>query len=158
MNKGLIVALALSLGANVFLGGFVAGRLAGPRMHGAPFGSGVIDTAPAEFAQMSAEARREFRRVFAEERRAIRDDWRAGAEIRREFVEALGADAFDRAAAEAAADKLAAFEGERRAKAGRVLVDVAAKLSPEDRKAFAAALAARQERRGRRGDGPPPES
>lgn len=146
MNRGVIIALTLSLAANVFLGGFVAGRMMGPRFHGPP--PALSDDLMAMGREaLPPEALRELRQAMLAERHAFREIRRESAAIRMAFIEALSAEEFDRATADAAAARIAAAEGERRARAAAMLVDVAAKLSPEDRKAFAQALRANHERR-----------
>jgi uncharacterized membrane protein len=160
VNRGVIIALALSLAANVFLGGFVAGRMVGPRFHGPP--PALSDDLMAISREaLPPQALKELRRTMLAQRDTFREIRRENAGIRLAFIEAISAEEFDRAKADAAAARIAAAEGERRARAAAMLVEVAAKLSPEDRKAFAQALRANHERARHRmllRREPPPES
>lgn len=177
MGRGIAVALALSLAANVFLGGFVAGRIAGrPHFGEPPPDLALRRGAPDDFADLPPAARDSLKRVFIAHRAEGADLRRKAGALHREFAAALGADVFDRAAAEAIVDRIAAVEVSGRAGMARLLVEAAEGLSAEDRKALARHLERRGDKRFERGerymrrvgprrggaqeappDGPPPE-
>lgn len=138
MGRGIVIALALSLAANVFLGGFVAGRMAGGPHHrdGAPAFSMRRD-GPDGFSDLTPAARDSLRRAFKARRAASREQFRAARELHEEFVDILGADVYDRAAAEALAAKFEAADNFGRAGMARLIVDAADGLSMEDRKSLA---------------------
>ena len=130
MGRGIVIALALSLAANVFLGGFVAGRMAGGPHHrdGAPAFSMRRD-GPDGFSDLTPAARDSLRRAFKARRAASREQFRAARELHEEFVDILSADVYDRAAAEAlaakfeAADNFAAASGASAPAALRAAID-----------------------------------
>lgn len=161
MGRGIVIALALSLAANVFLGGFVAGRLAGgPHDHDGPhvfmFRHGGLEA----FSDLTPAARESLKRAFIEHRAASRGGFRETRKLHEEFVKVLGADVYDRAAADALVAKFEAAENSGRAGMARVLVEAAEGLSAEDRKSLAKHIEKRGGHwKGHRGpgDGPPPE-
>ena len=166
MGRGIVIALALSLAANVFLGGFVAGRLAGgPNDHGGPhvFMFRHHD-GPEEFSDLTPAARESLKRAFIGQRAASREDFRETRKLHEEFVKVLGAEVYDRAAAEALVAKFEAAEISGQAGMARILVEAAEGLPAEDRKSLAKHIERRGGHwKGRRGpedgppDGPPPE-
>ncbi len=156
MGRGVAIALALSLAGNVFLGGFVAGRLAGgPGLHHGSPGFDMRRGIPEDFADLPPIAREALKRAFIEHRAEGRKMMREARSLHRDFTRVLGADTWDRAAAEAIIGKLEAAEIAGRTGMAKILVEVADDLSMEDRKALAAVIAKKgdgehRHRRGRR--------
>ncbi len=138
MGRGIAIALALSLAANVFMGGFVIGGIAGgPGFHAGPHGFDFRRGGKEHFADLPEPARVALKQAFIAHREDGREERRAAHEIHREFIEALGADVFDRAGAEAIVAKFETVETSERAGMAALLVEAAASLSAEDRKALA---------------------
>lgn len=134
MGRGIVIALALSLAANVFLGGFVAGKFAG---HGYPRAFGFAHGEGKRLSDLPPAARDALQRAYASHqiiKDQRRDEMRA---LHEEFVSVLTAETFDREAAEAAVEKIAAADRSRRAEMARLIVGVADGLSTEDRQALA---------------------
>jgi Spy/CpxP family protein refolding chaperone len=166
MNRGLIVLLALSLAANVFLGGFVAGRFFGGPHHRVLM-HGMHDRGPGMFRDtdvLSEEGQEAFRAVFKEKRDELRPSFRETRRLRDELGAALAADPWDRPRVENAFAALREIEGAHQAAFSQTLIDAFEKLSAADRKALVEAAHKRREdwreRRKRRrgghdGDGPP---
>lgn len=138
MGRGVIIALALSLAANVFLGGFLAGRIAGgPGFHHAHHGPEFRRHAMEEFADLPPAARESLKRAFIAHRREAGDMRKEALALHKEFVSVIGAETFDRPAAEAVIAKIEAVEQRGAAGMARLVVEAAAGLSPEDRRALA---------------------
>lgn len=172
MGRTIGVLLAVSLAANVFLGGFVAGRIAGPKLPGfdhARDGEGRDHARGRhDFDDLPPAVREKMKAAFKDKREEFAQTFREGRALRDEFVSTLTAETFDRAAAEAAAAKIEAFEEKRRRSMPRLVIDMMDGLSAEDRRALAALVERRmtedmagpgKRRRGRRGhsEPPPPE-
>ncbi len=161
VNRGLIIALGVSLAANVFLGGFLAGKIAGGgRDHGPPH----FERRHGDLDDVSPAARDALRRAFSEHRNDNAEVWREMRELHRELIDVITAETFDRAAAEAIAAKFEALDASFRSDMARIMIEAADGLSLEDRKALARHLEKRLKRGGSRGDkpegspaGPPPE-
>lgn len=142
MGRTIGILLALSLAANVFLGGFVMGRVAVPGFPGFGLERGEGGRGPHhdgrdEFRKLSPAAQERVKASFRKGRREMAAAFRDGAALREEFVSVLTAETFDRAAAEAVAAKIEAFEKERRPSTPRVIIDVMDGLSAEDRRIVA---------------------
>ncbi len=175
MGRTVTILLALSLAANVFLGGFVAGRIAGPNLpgfdrhdgarpsHGSRYGD-----RHAEFDALPPAVRDRLKTLFRENRASFASAFRDGRELHREFIGVLTAETFDRAAAEAVAAKIDAFERQRRPSMPRLVIEAVDGLSVDDRRAFAEIVERRMiedlKGRGRRhhkrsngADAPPPQ-
>jgi uncharacterized membrane protein len=142
MNKGLAIALFASLAANIFLGGFVVGRLAGgpghprfdhPRHHAGPMMEPNLDA-------LSSPGREAFHNVFEAERETLRERHRTLRERRTAFAAALTAEPFDRARAEAALNDLHAVTAEQQAAFAALMIDAVEELSDEDRKLLAKSI------------------
>ena len=169
MGRTIGVVLALSLAANVFLGGFVAGRIAGPSLPGFErrgAGEGPHHGGRHNLDDLSPAAREKLKDLFRKNREEFAATFREGRALRDEFIAVLTAETFDRAAAEAAAAKIEAFEGTRRAAMPRLVVEAMDGLPAEDRRALAALVERRmmdemkgfgKRRRGGRGEAPPPD-
>jgi uncharacterized membrane protein len=131
--------LALSLGVNVFLGGFVAGRLLNNPQGMAPPESFRMR----EFGGPAADdpvIRDAFRKAFHQRKREFRDHFRESKALRKQFAETLGADDWNRAAAEAAAQRINEHERGRETAMLAVMVDVFDGLPGEKRKLLAAQM------------------
>lgn len=171
MNRGLTILLAISVAANVFLGGFVAGRLLG----GPPQGKHVHSSFDGgrsfnwkmgrEIEELSPEAREAFRNVFAESRERLIENHRETKRLRKALSEALAADPWSRTQVEAAHAELRAAESAQQAALAELLIDAFEGLSAEDRKALTSAMDKRDMRKMRMRmhdkreggrDGPPP--
>lgn len=138
MGRGVSIALALSLAANVFLGGFVAGKLAGghgghDHMRPFSFRHGPSDG----FNDLTPAARESLKRAFTARRAEGGDYFREARALHEEFVRVLSADVFDRAAADAIVAKFDAAERTGRNGMAKLIVDAAEGLSAEDRKSLA---------------------
>ncbi len=153
MGRGVIIALGLSLAANVFMGGMIAGKIAGgPHHRGGAQGFGFHHRGAEDFADLPPAAREALKKAFAERRDAGAERRRAGRALHEELIAVLRADEFDRAAADEIVAKIETVEIAGRADLARLLVETAGALSPADRKALADHL----DRRAKRRRGPPP--
>jgi len=178
MRAALFALLALSIAANVFLGGFVAGRVfGGPAHHrppmGAPLGpqgmgpQGMGPQRPPLIVaaeSLSPEGRKIFRDTFEAQGERLRKDFETSRDLRRAFADAIAAEPFDRAKAEAALVALQASESESHRAAASLVIDAAEKMSPADRavlvdayRSYRKAHKRRGGRDGRPGPGGPPD-
>jgi len=161
VGRGIVVALAASLAANVFLGGFVAGRLFGGEAGAASrHGHSSRHGGREDFADLPPAARDSLKRAYLAHRAEGRGAYEEMKALHDDFVRVLSADEFDRAAALAIAEKADALERSGRASLIQLVVSAADGLSVEDRKALARHIEARgarwKDRRHHR-DGPPGE-
>ncbi len=160
MGRGVTIALAASLAANVFFGGFVAGRLTtgdtierdfgGP---GAPrrAGGGPPSRALGQALSLSDNARAAVREAIRPDMGEIRRDRRRSLELRRAVRDALSAEPFDREEARAALQEMMEFHSSREERRTDLLLTVFESLPPDERKEIVAAFSDRQtRRRGRR--------
>ena len=165
MGRGLMIALAASLAANVFLGGFAVGRLVGadpeppheradgppPRAHG-PRGGGDLLV---EAASLSPEMRSALKTAARDRRGDFLRSRQENRRLRDQLAKALAADPFDRAEAEAALIALFEFNQAQQSARTGLLLDVFAELPAEERRALMRRIeeagAARRER-ARRGE------
>lgn len=150
MNRTLTVLLIVSLAANVFLGGFVAGRMIG----GPPHRNFVhsIDASPGfkwrmgeNLSALSPEARDAFRKAFGDSRERLVKNFRETRRLRQALSDALAADPWSRAEVEAALADLRAADNAQQAALAELMVDAFEGLSAADRKALVEAM----EKRGR---------
>ncbi|MEZ5895010.1 MAG: periplasmic heavy metal sensor [Parvularculaceae bacterium] len=164
MGRGLIIGLSLSLAANVFMGGFIAGRLAHDPSALAPPGAFHVREFGGPAAQ-DPQVRDAFRKAFGDHRKEFRAHYHEVKKLRKEFTAVLGADEWDRAKAETLARQIEAHERSREKSMLLILVDVFDGLPAEKRKALAAEMkrkadTRRRSRHGRRSgdrsDQPPP--
>ena len=169
MNRGLAIALFASLAINIFLGGFVVGRLAGGPPHsgfGHPRHEAGLMMFP-DLDVLSPAGRETFREVFAARHEALRERHRELSRRRAAFTAALAADPWNRAKAEAALAELKAATDEQETAFAALIIDAFERLSTEDRKALVEAGARGghwRHRKGRShghgsglGDFPPPD-
>lgn len=161
MNKGLAIALFASLAVNIFLGGFLAGRLIGaperPVFDRSPHGAGVMMFHDLE--ALSPQGREAFRAVFAARRGALRERHREVVARRADFFAALAAEPWDRERTEKALARLKAATDQQETAFTDLLIDAFENLSAADRKALveAGARGGRWSRRHRaRRPSPPP--
>jgi len=159
VNKGLVIALGLSLAANVFFGGFLVGRLVGVGHHGGP--RLFERAAHGHFGDLTPAAREALRREFEERRESGADARREMRKAHQELTAALKAETFDRAAADRIADRLEAADRSFRSGMARLVIEAADGLAREDREALARHLDRRMRRdrapKAPRGEAPPPE-
>lgn len=88
------------------------------------------------FVDALPEARREDARRRAQaERRALRGEFRAAGQARRQAFEALNAEPFDPQAAAEALDQARAARGAIEARIEAMIMDIAADLTPDERRA-----------------------
>lgn len=162
MGRGIIVALALSLAANVFLGGFVAGRfVGGENDRGGDRLSAFRHGDAHEFSDLPPAARESLKRAFIAHRAEGREAYREMKALHREFIDVLSADEFDRAAADAIAAKADAMDRSGRSSLIKLIAEAAEGLSVEDRKALARHIEKRRphhKRRHGRSAPPPPDA
>jgi uncharacterized membrane protein len=140
MGRGLTVLLILSLAANVFLGGFVAGRFVGgpphhPHLMPMP-GDLSARGAFRDLEALTPEERDAFRAVFKQKRGEFRKTMHDVFTLRTAFGEALAADPWDRARVEKALADLTAAEGARQTAVSMLLIDAFETLPAEKRKAL----------------------
>jgi uncharacterized membrane protein len=138
----LLIALVASIGLNLFLGSWVAGRLlAGPPMfrhaatgeRGGPARS-VIDRMA---ASISAEHRATFEAVMARHREPIADAASRAREARDNAREAVASEPFDRAALDKAFETLRMRNDALQSATQSAMAEAAAALPPEARKQLA---------------------
>lgn len=138
--RTLLVALGISLLANMFMGGFIAARLSGPAL---------LDGRTPARPRARVERRERPLRVLVERHRdEFRGSRRAVMKARREVANALVTEPFDRATLAAALDQLQAATSEAQAVFHRSLLDEVEKLPLAERQRLSEA------RRLWHGDGP----
>lgn len=149
MKTGLAIALMVSLAANVFLGGFVIGRVISGPPAPPPHAE---QRAPEGFMlfkgldDVSAESREAFRGVFKARRDALRESHHEARRLRAIFFEALGADPWDRARIDEALAELRAAERAQQVAFAETLVDAYETLSAAERRTLAEAAMRRAEK------------
>lgn len=139
MRTGLTIALLISLGANMLLGGFIAGRLVG-----GPGPGGIAREAPPragpiffrDLDALTPEQRETFRAAFRAHSDEIRAGFRDSRRLRQTLGEALAADPWDRARVEKALADLQAVEGAHEAAVAKAVIDAFETLPAEQRKAL----------------------
>jgi uncharacterized membrane protein len=146
-GKWLALALVVSLGANMFMGGLLAGRFAGRPAEGAPTVGNEPPTPPgqqvlAQAIRLMAEALPEadrpgFQQAFFDRRREIMRANVATREARLSLRDAIMADPFDRARVEQAFATLRARNEDVQRVLHTIAIDAIAHLSTESRQALA---------------------
>ena len=148
MGRGIAALLIVSLAVNVFLGGFVVGRIvaegsstelseasvSGPP--GPPRDRGFGDPMLRNMSVLSPEAQASFRSAFRGNRRELMGRRRMRGELRRNLADIIAADEWNREKAEAAFLALNEAESEHKAVQFKLLLDALSSLSAEDRKAL----------------------
>lgn len=148
MNRGLMILLLCSLAANVFLAGFVGGRVLGESPHAkgerrAPPPGGMIMIR--DFGALPPDARESFRVVFRDRKPELRQSYHELRRRREAFAEALAADVWDRARVETALNDLRAVEGAHQTTLAHLIIDAFEGLSADERKAVIEAQAKRRD-------------
>lgn len=147
MNRVLAAALALSVAANVFLGGFLAGRYFGagakPEFAGVARGAGPLGY---DLHVLGPDEKTAFQDRFRANRAELRAQMHEVRNARRAFSEALAAEQWDRRRVEAALAALHAAEGSQRGAFGALVIDAFEALSAEDRRALVRAQMERRHR------------
>lgn len=152
MTRTRILALALfaSVALNLFIGGLLVGRHGpfgwhpGPPPHGDPHGGPRAGKDRIERMEawlmddLSEDARPVVRRLIAEHRAAIEGERAEHHEARERVRATLAAEPFDPDAYRAALDAVSAAHASRRDGMHAFMIELAAELSAEDRKALAA--------------------
>ncbi|MEO1015305.1 MAG: periplasmic heavy metal sensor [Pseudomonadota bacterium] len=145
MGRAVTIALAASLAANVFLGGYVTGRLTsgstdkghivGPPNMGAPGPGRPPSRMLGEALFLSDSARAAIREAAGPRWEGFRRSREQSLALRREVRDALSAENFDREAAQTALEALWAFHASREQERTDFLLSVFETLPPEERKA-----------------------
>lgn len=165
--RALKIALAVSVGLNVFVLGAVAGgliiggkMLAERRPEGRPPVTALVGS-------LDEPTRERVEDQLRQSALAARGDFETAREARREAVRLAGQETFDRSAVQAALDRSHTAEAAGRRRLEGTVLDVMGDMQAEDRRVFAPALSRRgherggRDRRERRRSGPreaPPAS
>lgn len=152
MGRVGIIALAASLAVNVFLGGFVAGRMLGPSDQRSGAERFTQQALTGEYAETSPATRAAFRKAYADRREEMRLGRAEARAARLAFLEAAGSDQWDRAAVEAALENVKTIERKRETARSALLLDALESMQADERKAWVARSVARM-KNGRSGDG-----
>ena len=165
MGRGLTVALAISIAANIFLVGLFAGKAAfGPSPQAQQYGEagppdGFRRGGPGEmrgpgFGMLSAsspEVRAAFREALFDRRDVFRGRREEAKAAREALVAAFASDPFDEAAVRAAFAEVHRLEDVRRELSIEIMVEVLKDIPAEERARMIAEGRERfEERRGRR--------
>lgn len=151
---GLIAALTLSLAANLVIAGIVAARhFDNPPP---PFSFESPSSAEGLFGEISPEGRAAVRATMRDARRDLKDTYKAMRTLRAEIKTLLYADTLDRAALEAALDKLTALSASVQSRVQHSFVEAVSRMSAEDRRRFTPAPRPERPRRHDAGGPPPP--
>lgn len=155
---GLIAALTLSLAANLVIAGIVVARhFDNPPP---PFSFESPSSAEGLFGEISPEGRAAVRATMRDARRDLKDTYKAMRTLRAEIKTLLYADTLDRAALEAALDKLTALSASVQSRVQHSFVEAVSHMSAEDRRRFTPAPRPDRPRRHDAGgpprDGAPP--
>lgn len=151
-----IVGLAIVATVSLALNLIVAGIIIAHRMDGPP---PLLDLAGPAFpdqiiGELSPEGRTAMQDSWREGRRALRDDFKALREMKREIKMLLDAEVLDRPALEAALDRVSTLTSRIQAGAQKSFLEGVSKLSADDRRRLRPARADRPDRPPR--DAPPP--
>lgn len=143
-QKLLAAALAVSVALNLFAGGlFLSRHLFGPHHHGGWAAKReAVEVLPAgERDRVDA--------IWDRGREAVREELRGMREARQRYRDALTAETFDPAAAQAALDELYRHKEETRASMESKIEEIAGSLPADARRAYFGAFFAEEERRDR---------
>lgn len=155
---GLIAALTLSLAANLVVAGIVVSR----RFDNPPPPFSFESPTGAEglFGEISPEGRAAVRATMRDARRDLKDTYKEMRVLRAEIKTLLYADTLDRAALEAALDKLTALSASVQSRVQHSFVEAVSRMSAADRRRFTPPARPERPRRHEAGgppqDGPPP--
>jgi uncharacterized membrane protein len=143
-QKLLAAALAVSVALNLFAGGvFLSRHLFGPPHHG----GWAAKRAAVEV--LPDPERERIDAIWERGREAVREELRGMREARQQYRDALTAEVFDPAAAQAALDKLYAHKEQTRASLEAKIEEIAASLPPDQRRAYFGAFFAEEAQRDR---------
>jgi uncharacterized membrane protein len=137
-SRWIWIALVASLAINLLVLGAVGGSMwvfrHGEHGHGGPaMGSNHIK----RFIRSLPKARQaDVRRVLGDARRGARPQWREVRQARRAALKELEREPFDRGAYASALTQVHVTERRARAGINKAFVDLAAALTPEERRAF----------------------
>lgn len=137
MNKHLKTLLVISILANLFLAGVLAGGALRP--HGPPFGHRPPPLAK-EMEELPAPAREKLRTALEEIQGAYRDLKKDIRASRQETLRILEAEPFDEAAYRAAMQRLTDLRQQKSAQMAEMVLNVARELPADQRKLLAQAL------------------
>ncbi|MEX0759350.1 MAG: periplasmic heavy metal sensor [Tistlia sp.] len=143
-SKLLAAALAVSVALNLFAGGaFLSSHLFAPSHHGGW-------AAKREAVQVLPDPERErIDAIWERGRDAVREELRGMRDARRRYREALTAESFDPAKAQAAFEQLYAHKEQLRVSMEAKILEIAAGLPPEQRRAYFEAFFAEERQRDR---------
>lgn len=151
-DRGLKIALGVSVALNIFIVGAVAGGLI-MGVRGLDDRSHRDRPPVIQMVQSLDEAdRAAAEQTLRETGLVAREDFDAARRYRSEAIAVAGAEIFDRAAVEAALARSREFEGQGRSRLEGSLLDLMERLDQADRQRLAPGLA-RRGRDGRRGRG-----
>jgi uncharacterized membrane protein len=152
-RRGLIIALVVSLGVNLFVVGALFGAFVlGQRMHAFHPGPRQLGPLWAAASDLPPERQQAFRQALRGAAGEVGGELRQARQARREAWLSLKSEPFDPAAVTAALGRARGLEMQARAEVERRIVDFAAALTPAER----ARLAERLAHAGPRRRGPPP--
>jgi uncharacterized membrane protein len=138
-QRGLLIALVVSLAVNLFAVGAVVGALLlGPRIHDAGFRRGPPFWMAAQ--ALPAERREAYHRALMGEADEVRDTMRAARRARREAWRTLGEPGYTPAATAARLQQARDLEMQARTQVERKILDFAATLPPAERAELAKGL------------------
>lgn len=154
---GLIAALTLSLAGNLVVAGIVvARRFDNPPP---PFSFETPSGVEGLFGDISPDGRAAVRATMRDARRDLKDTYKEMRALRAEIKTLLYAEVLDRAALEAAFDKLTALSASVQSRVQHSFVEAVSHMSAEDRRRFTPARPERPRRHDAGGppaEGPPP--
>ncbi|MEZ5907573.1 MAG: periplasmic heavy metal sensor [Hyphomicrobiaceae bacterium] len=129
------VVLIASLAINLLIAGALIGRTLASH-HGGWFGHSFGGSQRAFVRRLPEERRKAIRDIIARDAPKLAPVWRKLRQERREVARRLRADSFDRLAFLPALERLHTAEADARAAARPMLAEIAAVLSPEERRMF----------------------
>lgn len=135
--RGVLALLVVSLAANLLIVGLVSGAVWRFRHGHPPMADVVAPNLLGYASSLTPERRKELWERTAEERRNIRPFRRDVRTARNAVTEALVAEPFDRQRFEAAQRKLVESEHAARLAVQALYIELAANMTPEERRAFA---------------------
>ena len=157
MDRKLIIALAISLAANVFVGGIFLGST----LRGAPPDPVSIEASPVGelrpqpvfriVQQLPPESRRHFRRAFRNELPEMRDTNRELRRVRRELAIIVQAEEWDEAAVQEKFTEMRELRHEQAKRFESALIEALGELSREDRQRVLRAIGERERQRDQQG-------
>ena len=163
MGRGLIIALVISLAANIFAGGFIAGRLIGD--NGGERGAVVSRPDPGPLARGSVfrlvrmadilpeTAQKALRQEIANTLPKVRSKFSEVRSLRRQYHGLVQTTPWDGAAVRAANQELRRVQSEYHNMLDTAFIDIMESLSEADRALLNDALKRDNERFRRRGEG-----